>query len=162
MRADTVSAITGAVAAGIGAISATVAAISAFNSRKSAQASEAALRETRRQREIDNTRLELTLLGVLYDDALALTRALAVDRSRDPAAVDRARESLKRSMMTAGLTEPGLTRLVEADAPLSAREVAAIREELTARSATLRAKIAGPPDPETQRKLGSAEGQDGG
>jgi hypothetical protein len=95
VQASTVSAIAGAVAAGIGALSATVAAISAFNSRKSAQASEAALRETRRQREIDNARTELGLLGALYDDALALARSLAVDRSSDPAAVERTRESLK-------------------------------------------------------------------
>jgi hypothetical protein len=64
-------------------------------------------------------------------------------------------------MMMVGLTNPGLTRLVEADAPLSAREVAAIREELTARSASLRAKMAGPSDPGLHRKLGSEEGPHG-
>ena len=161
MQAETVSAITGAVAAGIGAISATVAAISAFNSRKSAQASEGALRETRKQREIDNARTELSLLGALYDDALGLVQALAVDRARDPAAVERARESLKRSMMIVGLTKPGLTRLVEADAPLSAREVAVIREEIAERSANLRVRMTGSPDLEIQQTLGSKEGLDG-
>jgi hypothetical protein len=161
VQAQTVSAIAGAVAAGIGAISATVAAISAFNSRKSAQASEAALREARRQREIDNARTELQLLGELYDDALALVRALALDRVRNPAAVEHARESVKRSMMIAGLTTSGLTRLVEADAPLSTQEIADVREELTEQSAGLWLRIAGHPAPGKLQKVGSKEGSDG-
>ena len=162
MQAQTVSAIAGAVAAGISAISATVAAISAYNSRRSAQACEAALRDARRQREIENARAELSSLGALYDDALALVRALAVDRTRNPAAVERVRESLKRSMMTAGwTTKPGLTRLIEADAPLTAQEVAAIREELTTRSAKLLAMITGTPDRENQDKVEIEEGLNG-
>jgi hypothetical protein len=143
VQATTVGAIAGSVSAAIGAISATIAAISARNSRKSAQASEAALQETRRQREVDNARAELAVLGSVYDDALALVNALAVDRTSDPVAVERAREAVRRSMMLAGLRTPALERLVESQTPLRTADVKTIRAEITVRSAALRAQLTG-------------------
>jgi hypothetical protein len=143
VQASTISAIAGSVSATIGGISATVAAVSAFSSRKSAQASEAALRETRQQREIDNARTELRSIGAVYDDALTLVEALAVDLRRDPAAVERAREAVRRSMLVAGLTTPALLRLAEANAPLSGGEVSAVREEIAAESNRLHRILTG-------------------
>jgi hypothetical protein len=156
VQASTLSAIAGSTSAGIAAISATIAAIGAFNSRKSAQASETALRETRRQRELDNARTELNALATMYDDVLALVHALAVDRSRNPAAVERARSVVQRSMVVVGVTTPALVRLVAADAPLSSGEIVEVRSQLSARSAALRARLIDDPGSSPQSNRRSA------
>lgn len=143
MDAPTASAIAGSISAIVGAVSATVAAVSARNSRRSAQASEAALRETRRQRQADDARRELQDLGSVYDEAMALIRALATELRREPAAVERRRNALHRSVMTSGLATPGLTHLLQAHQPLGPEAVEAVRHELTSRSAALRQVITG-------------------
>ncbi|MBW4705198.1 hypothetical protein [Micromonospora sp. RL09-050-HVF-A] len=139
MEASTLSAIAGSTSAVIAAVSATIAAVSAVNSRKSAQASVVALRETREQRQLDNARVELNAIAALHDDVFGLIEALRVDLSRDPAAVERARAFVRRSMVISGVTSPALDELVSAGAPPSSAGVDRIRAELTARSAELRA-----------------------
>ena len=136
MQASTVSAIASSTSAVIGAIAASISAFSAWNSRKSAQASVVALQETRRQREIDNARVEFNALGRVYDDAMVLADAL-VREAREPTAVQQARERLRRSMMAIGVPTPVLSKLVEATVPLTSDETEALRGELTARSAEL-------------------------
>jgi hypothetical protein len=143
MQATTAGAIAASVSAIVGAASATVAAFSAWNSRRSAQASEAALRETRHERQMDGARRELDGLGVIYDHAMALIQALSIELRRDPAAVERKREALRRVVLVAGLTEPALSLLIEVDRALRPAEVAALREALTARSAALHKILTG-------------------
>ena len=143
MEASTASAIASSVSAIVGALSATIAAVSARNSRRSAQASEAALRETRHQRQADDARRELETLGAVHDEAMALVRALATDLRREPAVVERCRNALRRSAMISGLATPGLTRLLQANQPLEPAEVEAIQQELTARSARLHRLLTG-------------------
>ena len=121
----------------IAAVSATISAVSASNSRHSAQASETALRETRQQRQADNARRELASIGEIYDQATVLIEALAIDLNRDPAAVARKREQLARQLIVTGLTTPGLERLLTATEPLTSTEIAAVRADLTSRSAAL-------------------------
>lgn len=137
MQATTISAIAASVSASIGAVSATVAAFSAWNSRRSAQASEAALLETRRQRQMDGARKELDGLGVVYDHAMTLIQSLSIELRRDPAAVERKRDALHRAVLVAGVIDPALSLLMEADRALTPAEVAAIRKALTTRSAAL-------------------------
>lgn len=144
MEASTAIAIASSVSAIAGGISATVAAVSARNSRRSAQASEAVLREARLQRRADDARQALDALGIVHDEAMALATALATDLRREPAVVERRRDALRRSAMTSGLVTPGVTRLVDADGPLEPAEIDAIRQELAARSAALHRLLTGP------------------
>jgi hypothetical protein len=137
VQATTASEIAASVSAVVGAISAAIAAFSAWNSRRSAQASEAALRETRRQREMEAARKELEGLGVIYDHAMALIQALSIELRREPAAVERKREALRRAVLVAGLIEPALSLLMEVDRALAPAEVAAVRRALTSRSAAI-------------------------
>jgi hypothetical protein len=133
-----VTAVAALVAPIAGAASAAIAAFSALNSRRSAQASMAALSETRQQREIDNARQQLNDLGAVYDQAMILVEALAIELRRDPAAVERKREALRRSLLVAAFTGPALSRLVDAHDPLSNSEVAAVRGDFMARTTSLR------------------------
>lgn len=137
MQATTASAIAASVSAAISAASAVTAALSAWNSRRSAEASELALRETRQQRRIDNARKELEGIGTVYDQAMALIDALSIELRRDPAAVERKREVLRRSMMVAGFAGPALSRLAEATRPLELVDMAQLRAEFTCRSTLL-------------------------
>ena len=134
MQATTISAIAGSVSAAVSGISAAIAAFSAYNSRKSAQASVDALRETRQQRDIDNARTDLHTIGVVYDDAMALVEALDAGAYRNPGAVQRARDALRRSTLVGGLALPALARLAKATEPLSSQEVAAVQQEIAAES----------------------------
>jgi len=154
VEATTMSAIAASVSAVIGAASATIAAISAWNSSKSATASETALRETRDQRRIDNARTWLNELGSVYDQAMAFISAIAVERRREPALVERGREALRRSLMIAGLASPAFTRLVEANEPLTNEEISAVRDEFTRRSAALHAVLTGVADAMTESACG--------
>ena len=85
------------VSAAIAALSAAIAAFSAWNSRRSALASESALREASQQRRIDNSRQMLNALGGVYDDAMAMVESLVRDLGRDPVKVTRCRDALRRS-----------------------------------------------------------------
>jgi hypothetical protein len=143
MQASTATAIAASVSAIVGAMSAATAAFAAWNSRRSAQASEAALRETRHQRQIDNARTELGDLGTVYDHAMALIDSLAVELRRDPAAVERKREALRRCLLVAAINTPALGHLVAADRALTEAEVIAVREELLARSSGLHRFLTG-------------------
>ncbi|GID31724.1 hypothetical protein [Paractinoplanes brasiliensis] len=127
----------------IAAISATISAISAANSRRSARASETALRETREQRQADNARRELNTIGDIYDQATELIRALAVDLYRDPASVEQRRERLRRQMIVAGISAPGVQHLLSATGPLTEDQIEAVRADLTKRSASLHRVITG-------------------
>jgi|SRR5215475_7538875 len=137
MEAATASAIAGSVSAIVGAISATVAAMSARNSRRSAEASESALHEMRRQRWADDTRRELATLGGVHDEAMELVKALATELRREPATVERCRGTLRRSAMISGLATPGITLLLQAKQPLEPADVEAIHRELTERAVAL-------------------------
>lgn len=127
----------------IAAISATISAISAANSRRSAHASETALRETRRQRQADDARRELNSIGEIYDEATELIQALAVDLYRDPASIEQRRERLRRRMIVAGIVAPGIQQLLSAAEPLSEDQIAAVRADLTNRSASLHRALTG-------------------
>jgi hypothetical protein len=122
----------------IAAVSAAVSAISAWNARKSAQASLAAVRETREQRAIDNSRSSLTELGSVYDNVAILIESLARDLTRDPAAVTRHRDALRRSILVAGITTPAIQKLIDATGPLQSSDVQQIREDLMSQSVSLR------------------------
>jgi hypothetical protein len=128
------------VSACIAAISATVSAFSAWNSRRSAQASQIAVREAREQRQVDNARAMLAMLGSVYDDSMGLIESLARDLIRDPASVAQHRSALQRSALVAGVTAPSLQRLMEASVPLTPEEVATVRDDLMAISASLHAR----------------------
>jgi hypothetical protein len=131
MDASTISTI-------IAGLSATVAAFSAWNSNRSAQASLAALKETREQRAVDNSRLFLAAVGDVYDHSMTLVESLDRDLTRDPPAVARKREALRRSALVAGVTTPAVQNLLDATAPLPPSEVARLREELMSTSVALR------------------------
>jgi hypothetical protein len=130
------------VSAGIAAISAAISAISAWNSRRSALASESALRETNLQRTIENARRALGDLGLVYDDAMALIESLSRDRQRDPVRTQHCRNALTRSVFVAGLTTPTLQSLVKATDPLRSDEIDQIKQDLQALSSSLHALIA--------------------
>lgn len=125
------------VSAGIAAVSAAISALSAWNARKSALASESALRESSRQRTIDNARQVLGDLGRVYDDAMALIESLARDLQRDPVRVQRCRDALSRSIFVAGLTTPSLQSLINANGPLRSDEIAQLKQDLQALSSSL-------------------------
>jgi hypothetical protein len=147
MQASTASAVAASASAIIGAVSAATAAFAAWNSRRSAQASQAALRESRQQRQIDNARKELGELGTVYDHAMALVESLAIELRRDPAAVERKREALRRCLLVSAVRTPALDHLVAADGPLTQAEIASVREELMTRSSGLHRLLTGA-DPE--------------
>lgn len=130
------------VTAYIAAVSATVSAISAWNSRRSARASHLAVQETREQRRIDNSRAALAELGTVYDATMGLIEALARDLTREPAVVARRREDLRRSALIAGIMTNSLQQLLEATRPLTSQQVAQIREDLQAKSISLRNNLA--------------------
>jgi hypothetical protein len=125
------------VSAGIAAVSAAISALSAWNARKSALASESALRESSHQRTIDNARQVLGDLGRVYDDAMALIESLARDLQRDPVRVQRCRDALSRSIFVAGLTTPSLQSLINANGPLRSDEIAQLKQDLQALSSSL-------------------------
>lgn len=127
--------------AGIAAVSAAISAFSAWNSRRSARASELALRENSRQRAADNTRQMLEDLGRVYDDAMALIESLARDLQRDPVRVQRSRNALRRSTFVAGLTSPLLQQLIDATEPMKPDEIAHLQEDLQTRSSSLQAGL---------------------
>lgn len=127
------------VSAGIAALSAAISAVSAWNARRSALASESALRETSRQREIDSARQMLGDLGRVYDDAVALIESLARDLQRDPMQVERCRDVLSRSLLVAGLTTPSLQSLIDAQEPLRSDVIIGIKQDLQALSSSLHA-----------------------
>lgn len=129
------------VSAGIAALSATISAVSAWNARRSALASESALRETSRQREIDSARQMLGDLGRVYDDAVALIESLARDLQRDPMRVERCRDVLSRSLLVSGVTTPALQGLIDAQEPLRSDEVIGIKQDLQVLSSSLHAVI---------------------
>ena len=141
METATASVIAGSVSAVVAALSATIAAFSSRNSWRSARASEAALHETRRQRRADDLRRELVMLGVVHDEATALIKALAIDLRSEPAAVDRCRAALRRSMMLSGLTANVLVALAEARQPLSPAETDAVYRYLVRGSEQRRAEL---------------------
>jgi hypothetical protein len=130
VEAATASALAGSISAVVSAVSATIGAISARNSWRSARASEAALQETRRQRRAEDIRREIAALGTLHDESAALVRALATDLRADPAAVERSRSALRRSIMTSGIVTPGLAQLLGAQQPLAEADRDAIDRQL--------------------------------
>jgi hypothetical protein len=132
------------VSAGIAAVSAAISAVSAWNARRSALASESALREASRQQAIDNARLRLGELGKVYDGAMALIEGLARDLQRDPAQVQRCRDALRRSVVVSGLDIPSVQSLISAAAPLRSDEVAQIQQDLQAFSSSLHALTLAP------------------
>ena len=127
------------VSAGIAAVSAAVSAVSAWNARRSALASESALREASRQRAIDNARQALGDLGRVYDDAMALIESLARDLQRDPVRVQRSRDALSRSVFVAGQTTSSLQSLIKASGPLRSDEIDELKQDLQALSSSLHA-----------------------
>ena len=82
----------------------------------------------------------LAMLGSVYDDSMGLIESLARDLIRDPASVAQHRSALQRSALVAGVTAPSLQRLIEATAPLTPEEVATVRHDLMAVSASLHAR----------------------
>lgn len=131
MDASTVSII-------IAGASAAIAAFSAWNSNRSAQASLAALKENREQRAADNFRASLADIGDVYDHSMTLVESLDRELTRDPPAVARKREALRRSALVAGVMTPVLQKLLDATAPLPPSEVTRLREELMSTSVALR------------------------
>jgi hypothetical protein len=129
------------ISATAGCVSAIIAAVSAWNSMRSAQASVSALRETREQRSRDAAQAEIGLVGAIYDDALALSRALSAARSGPAGAVDAARAKAQRSMLVAGFSTPVLERLVAATSPMSTADIDELRAALTDRIAELRSLL---------------------
>jgi hypothetical protein len=127
------------VSAAIAALSAAIAAFSAWNSRRSALASESALREASQQRQLDNSRQMLNALGGVYDDAMAMVESLARDLGRDPVKVTRCRDALRRSALVAGLAIPSVDRLIDATGPLRPDQIAQVQRDLQTRSASLHA-----------------------
>jgi hypothetical protein len=127
----------------IGSVSTTVAAVSAWNSWRSARASLAALEETRRQRTIDNARSDLLNIGHIYDEATAFIETLNRSYRSDRAAVERSRESLRRSLMIAGIPLSSAHYLLEANEPLPADRVEEVRSELNAISASFHTRLRG-------------------
>lgn len=132
------------VTAGIAAASAAISAVSAWNARRSALASESALRESTRQRAIDNARQVLGDLGRVYDDAMALIESLSRDLQLDPAQVQRCRNALRRSVFVAGLTMPSLQSLINATGPLRSDEIIQLQQDLQALSSSLHTFTASP------------------
>ena len=128
------------VSAGIAAVSAAISAVSAWNARRSALASESALKEASRQRTIDNARQSLGDLGRVYDDAMALIESLARDLQRDPVRVQRCRDALSRSIFVAGENTSSLQRLVRANGPLRSEEIDQVKQDLQEISQSLHAK----------------------
>jgi len=140
MDASTISTIIAGAAAAI-------AAFSAWNSNRSAQASLAALKESREQRAVDNSRASLAAIGDVYDRCMILVESLDRDLTRDPPAVARKREALRRSALVAGVLPPTVQKLLDATAPLLPSEVTVLREELMSTSVALhRAEPRAPED----------------
>jgi hypothetical protein len=131
MDASTISTV-------IAGASAAIAAFSAWNSSRSAQASLAALKESREQRAVDNSRASLAAIGDVYDHSMALVQSLDRDLTRDPPAVARKREALRRSALVAGVLTPSVQKLLDATAPLPPSQITRLREELMSTSAALR------------------------
>jgi hypothetical protein len=121
----------------VSAVSAAIAAFSSWNSLRSAQASRAVVRETRRQREIDNARSELALLGHVWDDTVSFMEALSTQHRSDRTNLENRRAVLRRSIMVAGINRPSLERLAAATDPLTPPETAAVLADLQERSAAL-------------------------
>jgi hypothetical protein len=105
-------------------------------------ASQEAVKETRRQREIDNARAELALLGRVYDDAAAFMQALSTQLRQDPAKVETLRGVLRRSILVAGVATPSLLRLATSNGPLTPSDADSVISDLNDRSAALHSIIA--------------------
>ena len=136
MQASTVS----AVAAGGSAV---FAAASSWNSRKAARASEQAVRDASRQRELDTMRTDLLSLATLYDHSMKLVDALVLDLTRDPRSVEQHRQALRRATMTTGIAPESVQRLLVSAGPLTTDEVSDLQDELQRTAASMRARVLG-------------------